>query len=97
MAKLTKEELSKRINDLELDDDLKISLMEDIADSIADESEELAKLKEDIAKLTEDYNGLKEKYKSRFFESDNKEEVPSVEEEVTEEEKEEEVIDIKEI
>ena len=95
MAKLTKEELSKRINDLELDDDLKISLMEDIADSFIDESEELAKLKEDIAKITEDYNGLKEKYKSRFFESDSKEE--TTEEYVEDEEEKEEVIDIKEI
>ena len=95
MAKLTKEELSKRINDLELDDDLKISLMEDIADSFIDESEELAKLKEDIAKITEDYNSLKEKYKSRFFESDSKEEM--TEEYVEDEEEKEEVIDIKEI
>ena len=95
MAKLTKEELSKRINDLELDDDLKISLMEDIADSFIDESEELAKLKEDIAKITEDYNSLKEKYKSRFFESDSKEE--TTEEYVEDEEEKEEVIDIKEI
>ena len=95
MAKLTREELSKRINDLELDDDLKISLLEDIADSFPDESEELVKLREDIAKLTEDYNGLKEKYKSRFFESDNEEEEKSESEEYVEEE--EEVIDIKEI
>ncbi len=97
MAKLTREELSKRVNDLELDDDLKISLLEDIADSITDESEELTKLKEDISKLTEEYNALKEKYKSRFFETDNKEEV--IEELVEEklEDDEEEVIDIKEI
>lgn len=94
MAKLSREELSRKINELELDDDLKISLLEDIADSFTDESEELTKLKEDIAKLTEDYNGLKEKYKSRFFESDSEE---VVEESVEDEEKEEEVIDIKEI
>ena len=43
MAKYSAEELSSRINELELDDDVKISLMEDITDSVSpDESEELA-------------------------------------------------------
>ncbi|MBO7695209.1 MAG: hypothetical protein J6T10_21515 [Methanobrevibacter sp.] len=94
MAKLTKEELSKRINDLEIDDDLKISLMEDIADSFTDESEEVGKLKEDITRIEADYNALKEKYKSRFYESEEKENPVEDEQEEVEEEK---VIDIKEI
>ena len=34
MAKFSAEELSARINDLELDDDVKISLMEDITEII---------------------------------------------------------------
>lgn len=92
MPKVTKEDLSKRINDLEIDDDVKISLMEDIADSYTDESEEIGKLKEDITRIESDYNSLKEKYKSRFFESDSKDD--DKKEELIEDE---EVIDIKEI
>ena len=32
--KLSKEELSAKINDLDIDEEIKVSLMEDIADSI---------------------------------------------------------------
>jgi len=101
MSKFSAEELSSRINDLEIDDDVKISLMEDITDSISkDESEELAtlkseldKVKEDYESLKEDYESLKEKYKSRFFEAVSTDEEKKDDEEL----KEEEVIDIKEI
>lgn len=94
MAKFSAEELSSRINDLELDDDVKISLMEDITDSISpDESEELASLKEDISKKDAELEELKAKYKERFLKaSDDKEEV-----EEKEDLEEKEVIDIKEI
>ena len=51
MAKYSAEELSSRINDLELDDEVKISLMEDITDSVSpDESEELASIKAELEK-----------------------------------------------
>ena len=51
MAKYSAEELSSRINELELDDDVKISLMEDITDSVSpDESEELAGIKAELEK-----------------------------------------------
>ena len=92
MPKVSREDLSKRVNDLEIDDDIKISLMEDIADSITDESEEIVKLQEDITRLNEENTSLRERYKSRFFESEDYE---SPEEKI--EEKDEEVIDIKEI
>ena len=70
MSKFSAEELSSRVNDLEIDDDVKISLMEDITDSISkDESEELATIKSELDKVKEDYESLKEKYKSRFFEA----------------------------
>ena len=70
MAKYSAEELSSRINDLELDDDVKISLMEDITDSVsADESEELASLQEQIEKVKSEYEDLKEKYKARFLQA----------------------------
>lgn len=94
MPKVSREDLSKRVNDLEIDDDLKISLMEDIADSYTDESEEISKLQEDITRLTEENSSLRERYKSRFFESESYE---SPEEKLKEETKEENVIDIKEI
>ena len=96
MAKYSAEDLSSRINDLELDDEVKISLMEDITDSISpDESEELASLKSELEKAKADYDDLKEKYKERFLKAA---EVEEVKDEVKEEELEEkEVIDIKEI
>ena len=96
MAKYSAEELSSRINELELDDDVKISLMEDITDSISPaESEELAAIKAEIEKKDAEIEELKEKYKARFLKA---EEVKEVKEEVEDEDLEEkEVIDIKEI
>lgn len=95
MAKYSAEELSSRLNDLELDDEVKISLMEDITDSVSpDESEELAGLKSELEKVKADYEELKEKYKARFLKAVESEEVKEVEDEDLEEK---EVIDIKEI
>ena len=96
MAKYSAEELSSRLNELELDDEVKISLMEDISDSVStDEYEELASLKAELRKVKADYEVLKEKYKARFLKAVESEEVK---EEVEDEDLEEkEVIDIKEI
>ena len=96
MAKYSAEDLSSRINDLELDDEVKISLMEDITDSVSpDESEELAGLKAELEKKSAELDELKEKYKARFLKAVDSEEVK---EEVKDEDLEEkEVIDIKEI
>ena len=96
MAKYSAEELSSRLNELELDDEVKISLMEDITDSVSpDESEELASIKAELEKVKADYEELKEKYKARFLKAVESEEVK---EEVEDEDLEEkEVIDIKEI
>ena len=95
MAKLSKEELSSRINDLEIDDNVKISLMEDITDSISDEeSEELANIKAEMENVKSEYEALKEKYKARFLKATESEEDSK---EDTEELEEKEVIDIKEI
>lgn len=61
--KLSKEELKQKINDLAVDDDVKITLLEDVEDSFEtteDNSEELEALKTK-------YEELKEKYKSRFL------------------------------
>ena len=96
MAKYSAEDLSSRINDLELDDEVKISLMEDITDSVSpDESEELASLKAELEKKSVELEELKEKYKARFLKAvEESEEVKEVEDEDLEEK---EVIDIKEI
>ena len=76
MAKYSAEELSSRVNELELDDEVKISLMEDITDSVSpDESEELAGLKAEVEKTKADYEELKEKYKARFLKAVEDEEV----------------------
>ena len=94
MAKYSAEELSSRINELELDDDLKISLMEDITDSIsADESEELTRVQSELEKVKADYEELKEKYKARFLKAVESEDVKDEIEDLEEKE----VIDITEI
>ena len=95
MAKYSAEELSSRVNDLELDDEVKISLMEDITDSVSpDESEELAGVKAELEKAKADYEELKEKYKARFLKAVESEEEK---EEVEEDLEEKEVIDVKEL
>lgn len=96
MAKYSAEELSSRINELELDDDVKISLMEDITDSVSpDESEELASIKAELEKKVAEVEELKEKYKARFLKASETEEEKEESEDEDLEEK--EVIDIKEI
>ncbi len=94
MAKFSAEELSARINDLELDDEVKISLMEDITDSITpEESEELKTLKSEMEDLKGKYEDVKAKYKERFYiatDTDTKEKY-------NEELDEKAVIDIREI
>lgn len=94
MAKYSAEELSSRVNDLELDDEVKISLMEDITDSVSpEESEELASVKSELEKAKADYDELKEKYKARFLKAVESEEEKEVEEDLEEKE----VIDVKEL
>jgi len=95
MAKYSAEELSSRVNELDLDDDIKISLMEDITDSVSpDESEELAGIKSELEKSKADYEELKEKYKARFLKAVESEEKEEVKDEDLEEK---EVIDVKEL
>ena len=97
MAKYSAEELSSRINELEIDEDVKISLMEDITDSISsEESEELATLQAEIERVNTELADLKDKYKARFMSAIASDEVK--EDDIDDGEyKEEEVIDVKEI
>ena len=94
--KLSKEELKKKIDEVVQDDEIKISLLEDIEDSIdvADESEKVEKSAYD--EVVTKYEEIKQKYKDRFLKG-NEEDKKEDEETEDEELKEEEVIDVKEI
>lgn len=94
MAKLSKDELLKKITEKVTDEDLVIELMEDISDSLDVSYEEEKKVLESkINELELKLEDLKTKYKERFLKG---EVIEDVKEEI-EEPKEEEVIDIKEI
>lgn len=71
MSKFSKEELTGRINELELDDDIKISLMEDISDSFVDD-DKIKELENRLEEKQVEVDELKNKYKERFLTSDNK-------------------------
>lgn len=93
MAKLSKEELLKKISEKVLDNDLSVELLEDITDSmdVSDDAEKQV-LQDKITELESKLEELKAKYKERFLTNDKSEEP-----EEPEEPKEENIIDIKEI
>ena len=93
--KLSKDELISKINGLEIDDNVKIELMEDVTDSmeVAPEVDNT-----EIERLKAENEDLRTKYKERFLKAEEvAEEVKEEEKEDGEELKEEEVIDVKEI
>ena len=85
--KLSKDELISKINGLEIDDNVKIELMEDVADSMEVAPEvDNSELEEVKAK----YEELKTKYKERFLKGDEvATETEVVEKEEVEEDEEE--------
>ena len=86
--KKTAEEIIARVNDLELDDEIKIELMEDITDSVNDADPEAEAR---YTELEAKYKDLRDRYKARFMEGkDPEDKDPEDEEDI-------EVIDIKEI
>ena len=95
--KLTKEELIKKISEKIDDDELKMELLEDVADSVdvAEEvtvsEDEMKELSNKLEELSWKYEDLKTKYIERFLGGSEE-----VEEEKETEEK-DEVIDVKEI
>ena len=91
MAKMNKEELISKINGLEIDDNVKIELMEDVTDSFEVSETDNTELEEVKTK----YEELKTKYKERFLKGDDKKEDDTEKEDVEMEEK--EVVDVKEI
>ena len=95
MAKLTKEELIKKVSEKVTDAEVQVELMEDITDSFGDvvDNSELEELKVK-------YDELMNKYRDRFLEvKEVKEEIEEAQKEDSEEDevREEEVIDIQEI
>ena len=92
MPKFTKEELASRINDLEIADDVKLSLIEDVSDSIIDEAEAIKEVSDKLEAKTKEYDDLLAKYKERFMTSDKE-----VDEEQDLDVETEEVIDVKEL
>lgn len=96
MAKLSKEELIKKVSEKVMDEDVQIELMEDITDSM--EVENVDTSSEDktrIEELETQVKELKQKYKDRFLKGSEEKEDEEKEDDV--ELKEKEVIDIKEI
>lgn len=94
--KLSKEELKAKIDEKISDEDLKIEFLEDIEDSMdvsVDETEKVEKSAYD--EVVAERDEIKRKYKERFFKGS--EEDSEEKEDDTEELKEEEVIDVKEI
>lgn len=105
--KLSKEELKATVSELEIDDDVKISLLEDIEDSFDQVEEDESRVsREEYDDINMKYEDMKKRYIERFL---SKEEVAELEdakekiEEVLDDsiepemEEEPEVIDIQEI
>lgn len=70
MAKLTKEDLIKKVNDMFGEDatDEQISLLEDISDSMEDSNnDELETTKQALTKAQTDLKEFRQKYRDRFL------------------------------
>ena len=91
--KLEKDELIKKVNDLEVNDEIKISLLEDITDSFEKDTKEFDDLKSKYDDLVIKNEELTEKYKERFLEGSE----VKTEEKYPEEMEEKRIIDIREI
>ncbi|HCJ13942.1 MAG TPA: hypothetical protein DHV77_01380 [Erysipelotrichaceae bacterium] len=75
--KLSKEELKEKVSNLEIDDDLKIGLLEDIEDSFEDQIEDDSRVsREEYDDMSMKYEDMKKRYIERFL---SKEEVAELE------------------
>lgn len=99
---LSKEDFKKKIDTLELSDDKKIEILEDIEDSWTDDvneeyrtryEAEKKEMEASIANLEAETANLKAKYKERFFNSDSVDN----KEDITEDIEDKKIIDVKEI
>lgn len=96
--KLEKKDLMQKVSDLIEDDDTKISILEDMEDSIPDEGNLDQVIDETMKKDYEDlklkYEDLKTRYKDRFLKGSEESEKEDIDKT---EESEKEIVDIKEI
>lgn len=99
---LSKEDFKKKIDTLEISDDKKIELLEDIEDSWTDDVNEEYKaryeaekkdMEASIASLEAETAELKAKYKERFFNTETFENKDNIPEDIEEKK----IIDVKEI
>lgn len=110
--KLTKQELKEKLNASITDEDILLTLLEDIEDSMVEgsdeivESEEIAQGEEEkevidrteeVTRLEAELAEMKQRYKERFLMSASDEKVEDLNFEEVEEPKVENVIDVKEI
>lgn len=103
--KLSKEELKAKVSELGIDDDVKISLLEDIEDSFSDVVEDDSRVsREEYDDINMKYEDMKKRYIERFLSKeevaeleDAKEKIEEVLDDSVEVEEEPEVIDIQEI
>lgn len=99
--KLSKKELMQRISDLIEDDETKVSVLEDLDDSIIEEGTAQEVMSEEEKRDYEDlkwkYENLLSKYKERFLKGDETKEEEKEEKKDDEELEEKEIIDVKEI
>lgn len=91
MAKISRDDFSRKYVEKFKTEDDGIEFLEDLSDSFTDKEVVEKSLYDDVASKYED---LKEKYKSRFFDTDEKVEPPKEKDEELEEKQ---VIDIKSI
>ena len=94
MAKMSKDELISKINGLEIDDNVKIELMEDVTDSmeVAPEVDNT-----EIERLKAENEDLRTKYKERFLKGNDTKDEEKEDKKDDEELEEKEIIDVKEI
>lgn len=99
---LSKEDFKRKIDTLEISDDKKIEILEDIEDSWTDDVNEEYRARYEaekkdmevsIASLEAETAELKAKYKERFFNSDSVDN----KEDITEDIEDKKIIDVKEI
>lgn len=103
--KLSKEELKAKVSELGIDDDVKISLLEDIEDSFEQVVEDDSRVsREEYDDMSMKYEDIKKRYIERFLSKeevaeleDAKEKIEEVLDDSVEVEEEPEVIDIEEI
>ena len=103
--KLSKEELKEKVSNLEIDDDLKIGLLEDIEDSFGEIVEDDSRVsREEYDDMSMKYEDMKKRYIERFLSKeevaeleDAKEKIEEVLDDSVEIEEEPETIDVQEI